>query len=166
MTDMSPLSAPFLRNYKLNETLIDLFAEKFYLIMLVIYSTKVMIISRGEMKINIHFKGKVLERVLILRYLGSLISCKGKIETETSSRTAPAGKLFRTLDRKFISALEILVRTKMLECTYNYTTILTYGSEWWAMTHKEVTTLQTVEMRYLRRLEGKTRRNRIFTKLL
>ena len=55
---------------------------------------------------------------------------------------------------------EISRKVKMNISKNLYVPVLTFGVETWALTKNHLNSLQGMEMRYLRKVEGKTRRDR------
>lgn len=69
--------------------------------------------------------------------------------------------MFYAVNRSFLNKREVSERTKTVVYKSCYRPIMTYGCESWALTTKHESRLQAQEMRYLRRVVGKTRRDRV-----
>ena len=108
-----------------------------------------------------YFKGKHLEHVQVFKYLGSIIRSHGKINSEINPRISSGLRLVQAVKIEFIDKAEISKKFKMTIFKNTYVPILTCGDETWALTEKHLNSLQAMEMRYLRKVEGKRRRNRI-----
>ena len=76
-----------------------------------------------------------------------------------NSRISCGSSLFHAL--KFIGKVEILKKVKITIFKNTCVPVLTYGSETWALTEKHLNSLEAMEMRYLRKVEGKTSRDRV-----
>jgi hypothetical protein len=105
--------------------------------------------------------GKDLEQVENLEYRGVIINENGKIEEEINTRMLNAGKLYHAINKRFLGKKESSQKTKMAICSSIYIPTLLYGSESWVITEKQKQNIQTAEMKYLRRVIGKTRRDKI-----
>ncbi|XP_073989088.1 uncharacterized protein [Rhodnius prolixus] len=123
--------------------------------------SKTMVVCRTEKRHKIRIKGKTLEQVGVYKYLGVLISSDGRVKDELNSRCAASGKLFQAINKKFVSKREVSKQTKLRIFNSIYLPTLTYGCESWALTKNSKNRIQAAEMRYLRRVEGKTRRDRV-----
>ncbi|KAF6213851.1 hypothetical protein GE061_011575 [Apolygus lucorum] len=123
--------------------------------------TKSMIISRSPAQHMIQLSGQRLEQVDSFKYLGATIRQDGSIDQEIGDRIAATGRLYHGINRGFIGKREVSKPTKMVVFKTIYTPTLTHSSESWALSSKHRSRLQAVEMRYLRRVEGKTRRDRV-----
>uniref|UniRef100_A0A146KQ35 RNA-directed DNA polymerase from mobile element jockey n=1 Tax=Lygus hesperus TaxID=30085 RepID=A0A146KQ35_LYGHE len=123
--------------------------------------TKTMVISRQRSRHEIRAKGRVLDQVREFKYLGVMISEDGKLTNEINARVAAAGKLYQAVNSKFLRKREVTDRTKVSVYKSTYVPILTHSCESWATTSKTESRIQAAEMRYLRRVVGATRRDRI-----
>ena len=118
-------------------------------------------ISREEQKHNIKLEGQKLQQVNYFKYLGSTISHDGRVDDEIKNRTAATGRLYHMINKSFLNKKEISKNTKLTVYKTIYMPTLTYGCESWPMTSKHYSWIQTMEMRYLRKVQGKTKRDRI-----
>ncbi|KAF6215611.1 hypothetical protein GE061_010367 [Apolygus lucorum] len=109
----------------------------------------------------IQLSGQRLEQVDSFKYLGATIRQDGSIDQEIGDRIAATGRLYHGINRGFIGKREVSKPTKMVVFKTIYTPTLTHSSESWALSSKHRSRLQAVEMRYLRKVEGKTRRDRV-----
>ena len=126
-----------------------------------IEKTKVMSIGRERKKLTLTLDGKVLEQVDSFRYLGVMIHSSGKNEVEITDRVESTIKLYHSLNTAFIGKKEISVKTKMSVYKTVYRPVLSYGSESWTLTRPLKSKIQAVEMKYLRKVKGITRRDRV-----
>jgi hypothetical protein len=123
--------------------------------------TKTMIISRDETRHEIRVRGQVLEQVREFKYPGTMISEDGKLNNEINFRILTAGRMFYSIKNKFLRKWKVTKETKMVVYKTIYSPVLTYGCESRALTTKLDSRLQSNEMRYLRSVAGKTRRDRM-----
>ncbi|XP_068082743.1 LINE-1 retrotransposable element ORF2 protein [Anabrus simplex] len=123
--------------------------------------TKTMVISRNEERHCIMVDSKPLEQVTKFKYLGSIISSDGKMEEEITERIGTAGRLFNAIRTNFLNKKEISKGTKLAVYKSTFIPTLTYGCESWVLTERTKSRIQATEMRYLRKVEDKTRRDRI-----
>ncbi|KAI5754287.1 hypothetical protein M8J77_007444 [Diaphorina citri] len=123
--------------------------------------TKSMVISRNPIQHHVHLNNQPIEQVNVFKYLGALISADGTIDAEINGRVANATKCFHSLRRGFINKQEVGKQTKVTVFKTVYRPTLTYSAESWTLTSKHKSRLQATEMKYLRRVEGKTRKDRI-----
>lgn len=94
------------------------------------------------------------------KYLGSMMHISGNLECNIQHRIATAWLKWRevtgvTCDKKMPVKLKGLIYKSLIR------PVLTYGSETWAVTRKNVHTIQVAEMKMLRWMCGVTRRDKI-----
>lgn len=123
--------------------------------------SKVVYIGEENKQINITIEGKKMEQVEMIKYLGVTIHREGTDEAEINERISGASKLYHALSSSFIGKKEISRKTKMTVYKTIYRPILTYGSESWVLTNRTKSRIQAMEMKYLRRVKGITRKDRI-----
>lgn len=123
--------------------------------------TKVMVAANERKEVNIILDNERIEQVSSFQYLGVTLEETGKHEIEIGNRIKKANNVYWALRRGFINKKEITKETKMKVYKTIYRPVLTYGCETWTMTGQEKDKIGAVEMKYLRRVKGVTRRDRI-----
>jgi hypothetical protein len=123
--------------------------------------TKIMMIGRSKKSCIVKLMGKYLKQVQNFKYLGVIINENGKIEEEINTTMLNAGELYHAINKGFLGKKEISQKIKIAIYSSTYIPTLLYGSESWVITEKQKQNIQTAEMKYLRRVIGKTRRDKI-----
>ncbi|XP_014290153.1 uncharacterized protein [Halyomorpha halys] len=104
---------------------------------------------------------KRLEQVQNFKYLGAHLNENGYIDEEVSQRIFAAGRIFSLLRRGFLGKREVTRKTKIMIYKLTFLHILSYSSESWTLTSKHKSRIESMEMRYLRKVELRTRRDRV-----
>lgn len=123
--------------------------------------TKVMVVGEERICVGVEMDGTRLEQVSDFKYLGVHIQEDGRQVAELNDRISAAVKIYHALNRSLIGKREISRRTKLSVYKTIFCPILTYGCESWVLNNTMKSRLQAVEMKYLRRVKGITRRDRI-----
>ena len=123
--------------------------------------TKVMTIGESRQKLKIKVDEEELEQVNQYQYLGVMIEQTGKQEMEINERIDKAAKMYYALNKSIIGKKEVSRKTKMNVYKVIFRPILTYGSESWILNNRQKSKLQAMDMKYLRKVKGVTRRDRI-----
>ncbi|KAF6212004.1 hypothetical protein GE061_012522 [Apolygus lucorum] len=126
-----------------------------------ISKTKTMVISRRPKKHSVTLRGESLEQVECFKYLGAMISQDGTQDQEINTRIAATSRLYHAMGRGCIGKREVSKRTKVAVYKSVYVPTLIHSSESWTTTSRHTSRIQASEMRYLRRVEGKSRRDRV-----
>lgn len=122
--------------------------------------TKIMKTSGLKEQQDIKCGEDKLEYVSTFEYLGTIISEDGKMDTEILSRSKKATQIYYQLNKTIFGKTEISTKTK--NQIYNAVAVPTmiYGSETWPLTIKQGSKMTATEMKYLRKIAGKTKRDR------
>lgn len=123
--------------------------------------TKIMVAAQEREDLYIQIDDNQIEQVNTFEYLGVTLEEQGHHETEINKRIEKANKVYHAMNKGFISKKEITKQTKMNVFKAIYRPILTYGCETWVLTQRQKSKVQAAEMRYLRRVKGVTRQDRI-----
>ena len=95
--------------------------------------------------------GTVLKQVHKFNYLGSLITSDGRCINEIKRRMAQAKASFQNMKSILTNKrLSLGVRKRVLQCYIE--PILLYGCESWSMTKQTSTSIEAMEMWFLRRM--------------
>nr|XP_014284774.1 uncharacterized protein LOC106686136 [Halyomorpha halys] len=94
-------------------------------------------------------------------YLGTVISRNGKVDQEISNRIKKANTIYYHICNTVIGKREIEKNVKVHIFKTLYLPTLLYESESWVPLDKHLSRVTAIEMRYLRRVAGRTRRDRI-----
>lgn len=125
-----------------------------------ISKTKVMVIGQNNRNLNIAVNNESIEQVDQYKYLGVTIERNGNMEQEINERISSASRLYFSLS-SFMSNKAISTKTKMIVYKTVFRPILTYGSESWILTSRLHSKIQALDMKYLRRVKGISKRDRI-----
>ena len=93
--------------------------------------------------------------------MGIIIEEKSNLEPEVNERIGKAMRMYHAMNRSMIVKKEISKETKMKIYKSVFRPILTCGCESWIVTNKLRSKIQAAEMKYLRRVQGVTRLDRI-----
>ncbi|KAI3351207.1 hypothetical protein L3Q82_005760 [Scortum barcoo] len=111
-----------------------------------------------------HVGGEVLPQVEEFKYLGVLFTSEGKIEREIDRRIGAASAvMLRSVYRTVVVKKELSRKAKLSiyrSCQSTLPT-LTYGHELWVMTERTRSRIQAAEMSFLRRVAGRSLRDRV-----
>lgn len=95
------------------------------------------------------------------KYLGSVISSEGTLEHEINERIEKTGRLFNAIKTNLLGKKEVPVEVKSEVVRKVVKPTLSFASETWTTTQRQRNKLNSMEMRFLRKIQGKTRRDRI-----
>lgn len=123
--------------------------------------TKVMVVGKGSTRTNIELNGKGIDQVDTFKYLGVHINDKGYHDTEINTRIENAARMYHSLKNSFIGKKEVSIKAKMSVYRTVFVPILTFGCESWVLTSSMKSKIQSMEMKYLRRVLGITRKDKI-----
>jgi hypothetical protein len=123
--------------------------------------TEVLVLSRDASAAALHINGVPLKQVDRFKYLGVMFTDDGKQEAELDSRLGKASTVMRELNRSVVLKRELRTKAKLAVFKSVYLPTLTYGHECWIMSEKVRSRLQAAEMRFLRRVAGFTRLDRV-----
>ena len=128
--------------------------------------TRVMVVGKERKNVKIEVDGRKLQQVTVCKYLGVNIQDSGRQEAEINERVTAAVRAYHAMSNSFVGKREVSRRTKLSVYRSIYCPILTYGCESWVMTNTMKSKLQAAEMKYLRRVKGITRRDRVRNELV
>ena len=94
-------------------------------------------------------------------YLGTVISQDGKIDVEITKRIQKATNTSYAISGTIFGKKEINKKTKTRLYNAIIEPVLMYGSESWPTQNKHISRATAVQMKVLRRIIGKTKRDRI-----
>lgn len=101
-----------------------------------IAKTKVLVISkRSNIVTNITVRGKVLQQVDQMRYLGSIITSDADSQSEIRPRIEQARAAFKKMS-KVLCDLRLPLRIRLLRC-YVFSTLI-YGVEAWTIKKTDI----------------------------
>ena len=123
--------------------------------------TKALVVKRGGGSCNVSVKGEMVEEVKVMKYLGALFNEEGTCEDEIESRIGATGRTIGALRQEVVDRRELSKTTKLRVYNAIVMPTLLYGSETWTLQKRHMKKLQAVEMRYLRKVEGVTRMDKV-----
>nr|XP_014287206.1 uncharacterized protein LOC106687694 [Halyomorpha halys] len=123
--------------------------------------SKIMHIGQEQENIEMLCKGEPIELVGEYTYLGTVISRNGKVDQEISNRIKKTNTIYHLLCNTVIGKRVVEKKVKVHIFKTVYLPTLLYGSKTWVPLDKHLSRVTAMEMRYLRRVAGRTRRDRI-----
>ncbi|XP_014278470.1 uncharacterized protein [Halyomorpha halys] len=123
--------------------------------------SKTMHIVREQENIEILCIGESIEMVDEYTCLGTVISRNGKVDQEISNRIKKVNVLYYHLCNTVIEKRKVENNVKVHIFKAIHLPTLLYGSESWVPLDKDLSRDTAMEMRYLWKVAGRTRRDRI-----
>ncbi|KAI3362770.1 hypothetical protein L3Q82_001822 [Scortum barcoo] len=126
--------------------------------------SEAMVLDRKRVACPLRVGGKVLPQVEEFKYLGVLFTSEGKMEREIDRRIGAVRVRSYAVgvpDRRGEEGAEPKgVKLSIYRSIYRVPT-LTYGHELWVMTERTRSRIQAAEMSFLRRVAGRSLRDRV-----
>ena len=123
--------------------------------------TKVMVVQRGGGTCHLVVDDVEVEAVQTTKYLGAMFNDEASCDDEIENRIGTATRMVGALRRQVIERKELSKATKLRVINAMVVPTLLYGSETWTLQKRHRSKIQAMEMRYLRRIEGVSRLDRI-----
>uniref|UniRef100_A0A8C9VLN8 Reverse transcriptase domain-containing protein n=1 Tax=Scleropages formosus TaxID=113540 RepID=A0A8C9VLN8_SCLFO len=123
--------------------------------------SEAMVLSRKKVDCPLRVRGELLPQVEEFKYLGVLFTSEGKTERQVHRRIGAASAAMRSLYRSVVVKREPSRKAKLSIYRSIYVPTLTYGHELWIMTERMRSRIQAAEMSFLRRVAGRTLRDRV-----
>ena len=122
---------------------------------------KVIMVSRTGDDCKVNVDGQEIAQVEKMKYLGVMLSASGRCDDEIEQRIGAATNVIGAMRKQVQDRREPKKSTKLRLYNAMVMPTLLYGCEMWTMQQQHVSSLQALEMRYLRRVQGVTRLNRV-----
>ena len=123
--------------------------------------TRVMRVGRKHEVCNVKVKGERVEQVKEMKYLGTMISSDGSMDSEVEQRIGMASRMVGAIGSTVLGRKELTKGTKLRVVNATVIPTLTYGCEAWALQARHKGRIQATQMRVLRWIEGVSRLERI-----
>ncbi|KAK3515715.1 hypothetical protein QTP70_029929 [Hemibagrus guttatus] len=119
-----------------------------------------MVLDRKKVACTLQVGGEFLPQVEEFKYLGVLFTSEGRMDREIDRRIGAAAAVMRSMYR-FVVVKELSQKAKLSIYQSIYVPTLTYGQELWVMTERVRSQIQPAEMSFLRRVAGRSLRDRV-----
>jgi hypothetical protein len=123
--------------------------------------SEAMVLHRKKVASPLQVGGESLSQVEEFKYLGVMFTSEGRMEREIDRRIGAASAVMRSLYRTVVVKRELSRGAKLSIYRSIYVPTLTYGHEIWVMTERTRSRIQAAEMSFLRRVAGRTLRDRV-----
>ncbi|KAK3561732.1 hypothetical protein QTP86_012988 [Hemibagrus guttatus] len=123
--------------------------------------SEAMVLDRKKVACTLQVGGEVLPQVEEFKYLGVLFTSEGRMDREIDRRIGAAAAVMRSMYRSVVVKKELSRKAKLLIYQSIYVPTLTYGHELWVMTERVRSRIQAAEMSFLRRVAGRSLRDRV-----
>jgi len=123
--------------------------------------TESLVVSRKPVQCTLHVSGVPLKQVEKFKYLGVEFASEASGDGELDRRIGAAGVVMRQLGRRVLGRRELSRKAKLAVYRSIFIPTLTYGHELWVMTDRTRPRVQAAEMRFLRRVVGRTLFDRV-----
>ncbi|KAK3528563.1 hypothetical protein QTP70_002803 [Hemibagrus guttatus] len=123
--------------------------------------SEVMVLDQKKVACTLQVGGEVLPQVEEFKYLGVLFTSEGRMDREIDRRIGAAAAVMRSMYRSVVVKKELSWKAKLSIYQSIYVPTLTYGHELWVMTERVRSRIQAAEMSFLRRVAGRSLRDRV-----
>ncbi|KAK3527289.1 hypothetical protein QTP86_018597 [Hemibagrus guttatus] len=120
-----------------------------------------MVLDRKKVACTLQVGGEVLPQVEEFKYLGVLFTSEGRMDREIDRRIGAAAAVMQSMYRSVVVKKELSRKAKLSIYQSIYVPTLTYGHELWVMTERVRSRIQAAEMSFLRRVAGRSLRDRV-----
>ena len=127
--------------------------------------TKTMVIANCHKTHSIKLGGKSIEQVKSYKYLGAVLSEDGRMEAELDERLGKAGIIFNAMKNRLLEKKEVPQAVKIEVIKRIVRPTILYGSETWTLSDRLKSRVNAMETRFLRRSEGKMKKDKIKNKV-
>ncbi|KAK3523213.1 hypothetical protein QTP86_022937 [Hemibagrus guttatus] len=123
--------------------------------------SEAMVLDRKKVACTLQVGGEVLPQVEQFKYLGVLFTSEGRMDREIDRRIGAAAAVMWSMYRSVVVKKELSRKAKLSIYQSIYVPTLTYGHELWVMTERVRSRIQAAEMSFLRRVAGRSLRDRV-----
>ncbi len=123
--------------------------------------SEAVVLSQKRVASPLQVGGVLLPQVVEFKYLGVLFTSEGRMEREIDRRIGAASAVMRSMYWSVVVKKELSHKAKLSIYRSIYVLTLTYGHELWVMTERTRSRIQAAEMRFLRRVAGRSLRDRV-----
>ncbi|KAK3505719.1 hypothetical protein QTP70_020512 [Hemibagrus guttatus] len=123
--------------------------------------SEAMVLDRKKVACTLQVGGEVLPQVEEFKYLGVLFMSDGRMDREIDRRFGAAAAVMRSMYRSVVVKKELSRKAKLSIYQSIYVPTLTYGHELWVMNERVRSWIQAAEMSFLRRVAGRSLRDRV-----
>ncbi|KAK3528905.1 hypothetical protein QTP70_012070 [Hemibagrus guttatus] len=123
--------------------------------------SEAMVLDRKKVACTLQVGGEVLPQVEEFKYLGVLFTSEGRMDREIDRRIGAAAAVMRSMYQSVVVKKELSRKAKLSIYQSIYVPTLTYGHELWVMTERVRSWIQSAKMSFLRRVAGRSLRDRV-----
>ncbi|KAK3534617.1 hypothetical protein QTP86_016770, partial [Hemibagrus guttatus] len=123
--------------------------------------SEAMVLNRKKVACTLQVGGEVLPQVEEFKYLGVLFMSEGRMDREIDRWIGAAAAVMWSMYWSVVVKKELSRKAKLLIYQSIYVPTLTYGHELWVMTERVRSRIQAAEMSFLRRVAGRSLRDRV-----
>ncbi|KAK3523662.1 hypothetical protein QTP70_006725 [Hemibagrus guttatus] len=123
--------------------------------------SEAMVLDRKKVACTLQVGGEVLPQVEEFKYLGVLFMSEGRMDHEIDRQIGAAAAVMWSMYRSVVVKKELSRKAKLSIYQSIYVPTLTYGHELWVMTERVRSWIQAAEMSFLRRVAGRSLRDRV-----
>ncbi|KAK3517314.1 hypothetical protein QTP70_002959 [Hemibagrus guttatus] len=119
--------------------------------------SEAMVLDRKKVACTLQVGGELLPQVEEFKYLGVLFTSEGRMDHEIDRQIGAAAAVMRSV----VVKKELSQKAKPSIYQSIYVPTITYGHELWVMTERVRSRIQAAEMSFLRRVAGRSLRDRV-----
>ncbi|KAK3537233.1 hypothetical protein QTP70_003994 [Hemibagrus guttatus] len=123
--------------------------------------SEAMVLDRKKVACTLQVGGEFLPQVEEFKYLGVLFTREGRMDRQIDRWISAAAAVMRSMYRAVVVKKKLSRKAKLSIYQSNYVPTLTYGHELWVMTERIRSRIQAAEMSFLRRVAGRSLRDRV-----
>ncbi|KAK3559606.1 hypothetical protein QTP86_013548 [Hemibagrus guttatus] len=123
--------------------------------------SEAMVLDWKKVACTLQVGGAVLPQVEEFKYLGVLFTSEGRMDHEIDRQIGAAAAVMQSMYRSVVVKKELNRKAKLSIYQSIYVPTLTYGHELWVMTERVRSWIQAAEMSFLRRVVGRSLRDRV-----